>query len=377
MLESACDVALAVGKINGIFSTLPPAADDPLRQAGIRKTLRSRRHEEVLARAEEITLTVTTLNRCAKVLDILKPLERELPQLEGFEVTILLILKEHSDVVDLIRKELDIITKNEFEMTTSNVDADTLAAIMVFNKRDSEKVHTFIYSVNVNEVLLPPEYLGRPFFEMYALIEEQKLHAADEIKRIDGELLALAAQWYPELVALKRELKDMNDELSAFANFAFSEYTFVIMGWTPRKKLQQVRKTLSDSFSDRVVKELDTIEKDMDGAPVFFDNPRWLQPFEVIMQLVAPPEYREIDPSPVLAVFFPLFFGIMVGDIGYGIATLLIRKRYGTITFARSAAEILIQSSIPTIFFGWFSARRWAGCSRSPCSVSRGTGWMR
>ncbi len=314
---------------------------------------------DLASKKSELTLTAATLNRYAKILDILQPLERELPQLEGFEVTILLILKEHRDVVELIKKELDIITKNEFGMTTSSVDADTLAAIMVFNKRDSEKVHAFIYSANVNEVRLPPEYLGKPFFEMYALIEEQKLHSADEIKRIDGELLALAAQWYPELVVLKKELGDMNDELGAFSNFAFSEYTFVIMGWIPRKKLQLARKTLSDAFADRVVvKELDTTEKDMDGAPVFFDNPRWVQPFVVIMQLVAPPKYREIDPSPVLAVFFPLFFGIMVGDIGYGITilliALLIRKLYGSIAFARSAAEILILSSIPTIIFGWF-----------------------
>ena len=374
---TAGDVALALGKVNGIFSTLPSTADDHLSQAGIRNTLRSRSYEEVLARAEaiiitldtttrdlaseksELTLTVATLNRYAKVLDVLQPLERELPQLEGFEVTILLILKEHSDVVDLIKKELDTITNNKFEMTISGVDTETLAAIMVFDKRDSEKVHAFIYSVNVNEVRLPPEYQGRPFFEIYALIEERKRQIGDEITRIEGVLLTLASQWHPELVVLKKELQDMNDELGAFSNFAFSEYTFVIMGWIPRKKLQQAKKTLSDAFSDLVVvKELDTTEKDMDGAPVFFDNPRWVQPFEVIMQLVAPPKYREIDPSPVLAIFFPLFFGIMVGDIGYGIAVLiialLIRRRFGTIAFTRSAAEILILSSIPTIIFGWF-----------------------
>jgi V/A-type H+-transporting ATPase subunit I len=75
------------------------------------------------------------------------------------------------------------------------------------------------------------------------------------------------------------------------------------------------------------------------------------------MQLVAPPRYKEIDPSPVLAFFFPLFFGIMVGDIGYGIVifliALLIKKMYGTIAFAASVADILLISSIPTIIFGY------------------------
>ncbi|MEI7856273.1 MAG: V-type ATP synthase subunit I [Methanomicrobiales archaeon] len=376
VLDTAGDVALVLTKISGIFSSLPPVRDDPAHLAEIPKTLRSRSHEEVLARAEEIiftletttralaarkselTLTITALNRYSKVLLILQPLERELPMLEGFEVTILLIQKEHSEVVDLIKKELDIITNNQFEMTSTSVDAETLAAIMVFNKRHSEQVHAFIYSVNVNEVRLPREYMGRPFYEMFALIEENKLRAGDEITRIEGELLTLASAWHQELVVLKKALEDMNDELGAFSNFAFSEYTFVIMGWIPKKKLQQAKRSLSDVFLDRVVvRELDTTEKDMEAAPVFYDNPRWVKPFEMIMQLVAPPRYREIDPSPVLAIFFPLFFGIMVGDIGYGIVilliALLIRKLYGTIAFAASVADILLISSIPTIIFGY------------------------
>ena len=376
VLDTAGDVALVLTKISGIFSSLPAIRDDPARQGEIQKSLGSRNHEEVLARAQEIistletttralasrkselTLTITALNRYSKVLLILQPLERELPMLEGFEVTILLIQKEHSEVVDLIKKEIDIITNNQFEMTSTSVDAETLAAIMVFNKRHSEQVHAFIYSVNVNEVRLPREYMGRPFYEMFALIEENKLKAGDEITKIDEDLLTLASTWHQELVVLKKALEDMNDELGAFSNFAFSEYTFVIMGWIPKKKLQRAKKTLSDVFEDRVVvRELDTTEKDMERAPVFFDNPRWVKPFEMIMQLVAPPRYREIDPSPVLAVFFPLFFGIMVGDIGYGIVifliALLIKKRYGTIAFAASVAEILIISSIPTIIFGY------------------------
>ena len=95
----------------------------------------------------------------------------------------------------------------------------------------------------------------------------------------------------------------------------------------------------------------------MEDAPVFYDNPRWVKPFEFIMQLVAAPRYREIDPSPILAIFFPLFFGIMVGDIGYGFLILAIalavRHRFAAIAFAKSLADILIISSIPTIFFGF------------------------
>jgi len=374
--DEAEEVGEVLGTISAIFSTLPVIAEDPALQAGFRTSLENRTHPELVARARkiirtletttrelaakktELTLSITALNRYAKVLDIIHPLEKELPALEGFEVTIILIQKEHREVLDLIKKELDTITGDRFEMTATTVDSDTLAAIMVFPKKYSGEIHSFIYSVNVNEVRLPKEYAGKPFFEMYALIAESRIRAQDEIARIDAELLALANTWYQELVVLKHRLETIHGELGAYRNFGQSEYTFVIMGWIPKKDLKKTRRMIKDAFSDRVIiRTLPVTEKDMENAPVFYDNPRWVRPFEFIMQLVAPPRYREIDPSPVLAIFFPLFFGIMVGDIGYGLVilafALVIRHRYQAVAFARNLADILIISSIPTIIFGY------------------------
>lgn len=375
-LDEVDEVADVLSKIGAIFSTLPVIADDPDIQAGLRSSLENSTHTELVARARTIirtletttrelaakktglTLSITTLNRYAKVLDIIHPVEKELPALVGFEVTILLIQEEHRDVLELIKKELDTITGNRFEMTATTVDADTLAAIMVFPKKYSGEIHSFIYSVNVNEVRLPKEYAGRPFYEMYALIEESRIRAQDEIARIDAELLALANTWYQELVVIKRQLETVHGQLGAYRNFGLSEYTFVIMGWIPKKYLNATRKMLGEAFSGRViVNELPVTETDMENAPVFYDNPSWVKPFEFIMQLVAPPRYREVDPSPILAIFFPLFFGIMVGDIGYGLVilafALVIRHRYQAIAFAKNLADILIISSIPTIIFGY------------------------
>jgi V/A-type H+-transporting ATPase subunit I len=374
--DEAAEVAEVLGTINAIFSTLPVIADNPAIQAGIRTSLEKQTHNGLVARARkiistletmtrelaakktELSLSITTLNRYAQIIDIIQPVEKELPALEGFEVTILLVQEEHRDVLGLIKKELDSITGNRFEMIATTVDADTFAAIMVFPKKYSPEIHSFIYSVNVNEVRLPTEYTGRPFYEMYALIEESRIRAQDEIARIDSQLLALSNTWYQELVVLKKQLSRIHGEISAYRNFGVSEYSFVIMGWIPKKYLSKTRKMIKNTFSDRVIiHELPVTEADMENAPVFYDNPVWVKPFEFIMQLVAPPRYREVDPTPILAIFFPLFFGIMVGDIGYGLVilafALIIRHRFQAIAFAKNLANILIISSIPTIIFGY------------------------
>lgn len=374
--EEAEEISEVLVAISAIFSTLPVVADDAGAQEVLRAALEKKSHRELIARSREIihaletttkqlaarkselALSVTTLNRYAKVLDIIQPVEKELPVLEGFEVTILLIQEEHRDVLELIRQELSTITGDRFEMTSTTVDAETLAAIMVFPKRFSEAVHAFIYSVNVNEVRLPREYSGKPFYEMYALLEESRMNALDEIATIDAKLLRLSDAWYQELAVIRKQLGNVEGELGAYRNFGLSEYTFVITGWIPKKRLEATRRMLQEAFGERIVVcEVPTTEKDMENAPVFYDNPAWVRPFEFIMQLVSPPRYREIDPSPILAIFFPLFFGIMVGDIGYGLIilafALVIRYRYAAIEFARNLADILILSSIPTLFFGF------------------------
>ncbi|MCK9579183.1 MAG: V-type ATP synthase subunit I [Methanoregula sp.] len=376
-MDAAQNISDVLGKIRAIFSTLPIVADDKERQAAIQASLEKKSYDQIIgsakvvireletttrelaARKSELTLAITALDRYAKVLSIIQPVEKELPTLEGFEVTILLIQKVHAGVIDLIRKEIATITHNHFEMSSTSVDEETLATIMVFSKWHSEEVHNFIYSVNVNEVRLPKEYTGRPFFEMFALLEEQKVKKTEEIATIDNRLATFSSVWYQELVVLRKHLVDIHDEVGAYTNFGLSTYTFVIMGWIPMRHLRSTHDSLKKTFGGRVViRELGVTGEDMKLAPCWYDNPVWVKPFEFIMKLASLPKYQEVDPSPLLAIFFPLFFGLMVGDIGYGIIILAIglfvRKKYPEVLFARSLAGMFIISAIPAIIFGYF-----------------------
>jgi V/A-type H+/Na+-transporting ATPase subunit I len=365
-----------LSKISVILATLPKIPDDAAAQVRFDHELQGKNRDEIIQQAKEVIheleyvtkglatkksdlkLSITTLERYAKILNIIQPMEREIPVLENYEVTILLIQKQFEEVLTLIREEMAKITGNRFEMSSTSVDEETLATLMIFHKRYSQQVHSFIFSVNVNEVRLPQEYMGKPFYKMFAEIEINKLQKTEEIKLIDEKLAKLSITWYQELVVLKKTFEDISEELGEFNKFGHSEFTFVVMGWIPKKFLKRMKETLKNAYGETVViLELDGSAEEMEKAPTFYDNPRWVKPFESIMQLVRPPKYREIDPSPVLAIFFPIFFGIMVGDIGYGLVilafALIIKNKFGTMEFVRNLADILVISSIPTIIFGF------------------------
>jgi V/A-type H+-transporting ATPase subunit I len=371
------DVASALVKISGMLHLLPELPVNEVLKAQIYDELRWKDDDELVEQASrvitdleattkelatrkgDIDFSLANLDHYEHVIEKLQPLEAQIPILEGFEVTVILINKQFKDVLDIIRSALVEITRNQFELMSADIDESTTAAVTVFSKRYSEQVHSFIWSQNVNEVRLPPEYLGKPFDEVLTLVEQKRQQLTAESDTVNVDLARLSKQWYPELAVLKEVLEDRNEELSVFSKFGETDFTFVIIGWVPKKQLKKTRDGLKQAFKGRViVNDLSATPEELDNAPSFYDNPRIVKPFEFLSGLLSPPQYREVDPTPLLALFFPIFFGMMVGDIGYGICilafALVVRQFYGKRSNAiKQLMNILIICSFPTIFFGY------------------------
>ncbi|HOJ97449.1 MAG TPA: V-type ATP synthase subunit I, partial [Methanospirillum sp.] len=204
-------------------------------------------------RKGDLDVRYTTLLRYEKIIKKISPLEQQLPTLEGFEVTILIIQKEFESVLDVIHPFLSEITKNQFEFISADLDEKNIAVITVFSKKYANKVHDFLYSKNVNEVRIPQEYTNMPLDDALVLIQADKDAIRAEISEIEEKIRDLSTVWYAELVTLKTLLTDYLEETSAYSHFGQTEYTFVVKGWIPKKFLPATRKALMDSFGESVV----------------------------------------------------------------------------------------------------------------------------
>ncbi|MGZ4924766.1 MAG: V-type ATP synthase subunit I, partial [Halobacteriota archaeon] len=186
------DVASVLIRVNGMVNLLPELPVNEQLKAQIYGDLRWKNDEELVEEASrvigelevttkelamrksDIEFTLTNLNHYEQVIEKLQPLESQIPILEGFEVTVILISRQYRDVLDIIRSALVEITHNQFELMSADIDDATTAAVTVFNKNYSDQVHSFIWSQNVNEVRLPSEFLGKPFDEVLTLVEQQR-----------------------------------------------------------------------------------------------------------------------------------------------------------------------------------------------------------
>ncbi|MEO0122996.1 MAG: V-type ATPase 116kDa subunit family protein [candidate division WOR-3 bacterium] len=134
--------------------------------------------------------------------------------------------------------------------------------------------------------------------------------------------------------------------------------TLNIIGWIKKKDLQKLKK-IAEEFKlvafERIAPEPD------EKPPVAIENPWWSTPYEMLIRLYSMPDQKEYDPTPFIAVFFPIFFALCLTDAIYGIflalfSLYLMRKVPGD----KSLLWILFAGGIITIFTGSMVGG-WAG----------------
>ncbi|MCK4777196.1 MAG: hypothetical protein KAS39_02390, partial [Actinomycetia bacterium] len=248
------------------------------------------------SRKNELELELATLSKYNTIIEKIQPLAKQLVALEGFESVALLVEKKYKSVLDIIRDEAKRITKNQFEIVSTDVDEETTAALLIFNKTFSEPIHSFLWAENVNQVRLPDEFAEKPFDEARGLLREKQEKIPKEIKEIKEELSKISSEWYERLSTISEVIKDRCSEMEVVYKLGQTDYTFVIEGWMPKKHINKTQKSLNNEFGKRVIiSQSEVTEHELEEAPVVLENPKWAQPFELILDFFSKPRYGTLD----------------------------------------------------------------------------------
>lgn len=147
---------------------------------------------------------------------------------------------------------------------------------------------------------------------------------------------------------------------SLHASSALFGFTYVISGWIPVESLKKFRDDIESEFAG-AVEEVQPEEGEQ--PPVLFINSKAMQPFEAVTDIYGKPRYSELDPSPLLSVFFLVGFGLALTDAGYGIilmiATWAAQKFMKTKKNLRKMLQLLFYAGATTVVLGaltggWF-----------------------
>lgn len=154
-------------------------------------------------------------------------------------------------------------------------------------------------------------------------INTDRLKAAElEIGQCNDALKDLGHR-YEELLI---ELDAVNTVLSrnqVINNFLNSSHVLYMEGWVPEKDIPELNRLLDQLLPQAYYMETEAVTPDDGEIPVKLNNKGIFSCFESITEMFSLPAYNELDPTSILTVFYLIFFGMMVGDVGYGLILTL------------------------------------------------------
>lgn len=167
----------------------------------------------------------------------------------------------------------------------------------------------------------PPEGAGEPR-ALRARLDEEARGLEAERDRLQEELLRLRKENGDLLLAGEEHLALEAERAEAPLRMAVSPNAFALEGWVLSRRAGELEAELRRAAGDGVYLEVAPARGE--EVPVALRNPGPARPFEGLLELLSRPLYRELDPTAILALTFPIFFGLMVSDVGYGAAILAL-----------------------------------------------------
>jgi V/A-type H+-transporting ATPase subunit I len=170
------------------------------------------------------------------------------------------------------------------------------------------------------ELISIPAMEGMPgaFIEKTEKLVAQR---KSELQNIAQRLNEISEKYYPLIAQIREQLEIEVKKYEVSEKLSGTKSVFVLEGWIPARHYTLLSEVLEKvSGGNVVLSQVQTEEE----PPTLFRNSRHIRLFEFFIRFYSLPKEYEIDPTLVFAIVFPLFFGLMVGDWGYGLAILLI-----------------------------------------------------
>ncbi len=336
----------------------PPKAPVSLTRATLFARRTRRRADRLAAKRGELEDERALLLRYREFFVAFEPLlGRALAWPDGRAFYVILRAGAAS-AADRLRSSLEAAIDGQVELLARPLASGETAVLIIVSADVAKKVSALLASSRVQELPAPASLGEANLLRAMPAIEARLDAVAKELARISDALAALCRETARELEALRAWLHDRVMVLDARAQAHAGSQLFVLEGWLPKPEITTLEKKIAQRLgSDVLVESVATEPWSRADAPVALKNPPLFRPFEVVTRTLPLPKYGTIDPTPFVAVFFPMFFGLMLGDIGYGALlaglAVILRLKSKPKSTLRSIAAVAGACAAFSIVFGF------------------------
>lgn len=258
---------------------------------------------------------------------------------------------------DMLREEMAQLSASvEYKFT--EVAEQQMGLFFVCYQADFEKLEPILKNAGFSETDFSG-FVGTPVEILKNTeIELQNIHKQMAQTEKEKQSLGLHAE---QLKIAQDAAIILKDRLAAMGKFAQTGKTFYLEGWVPQRDVKKVEDCVKKVSATAFVSLRDPIENEV--VPTLVKNAKLVRPFEMVTDLFSTPSNTDFDPSPFIAPFYFIFFGMMLSDAGYGlilavlctvVARLMRRKGTGQKLVALIALGGVSAFIWGALFGSWF-----------------------
>lgn len=299
---------------------------------------------KLLKEQEEYKKEISDFTTLKEALEVVKKLNIDLT---GFGLmkqfyTNLFIVQTKD--IDEIRRTLDNVTINQYDLNTK----EESALIVIADVANLEKILKVMRSFNANPFSIP-EGVEQVPTRAYATAELKIKEFQEKYKKVSKEIAKLTVKIRQDILTLHERSQVAKDVLELLRKPGGTRNFAVIQGYIPKKMEKKFKETTGKWMS--IVEDVSDPEL-VKKKPTLFDNKIFVRTFEVITQSQGIPKRGESDPTPMIALMWPIFYGLMFADLGHGLLLMglgLVFKLKGQGNLSRWGMLIAISGASAAI----------------------------
>jgi V/A-type H+/Na+-transporting ATPase subunit I len=212
---------------------------------------------------------------------------------------------------------------NEIEKTLEDVpifkydleSKEKSAIIVISGIDDSDKILKVMRALNSNPFSIPKDIPQIPS-EAFSLAETKVKELTVKQKDISKELSSITKKIRSEILTMHENAFVAKEVLETLRKPGGTKNFAVIQGYIP-KKMEEKFKQVTNQWTSITEEVKD--EESISNLPVYLDNPKWVKTYEVITSSQGIPKRGEFDPTWMIALMWPIFYGLMFADVGHGL----------------------------------------------------------
>lgn len=226
------------------------------------------------------------------------------------------------------------------------------------SRENADVLNRAARSAYLDPIDLPEDQQGTPS-EIIHSLKQFIIDSENKIAQFKGTLAQIKKEKEEQLLLLLWEVRCSRMMTNAILHFGRLKYTYIIVGWIFSSRLASMKEKIKAISHDALI-ETHSIKREDETVevPTALTNPSLIRPFQMLVTTYAEPKYGELDPTPLVAVLFPILFGAMFGDVGHGLILailggLIMSKKVKAFKGLASLGPIILACGILAIIFGF------------------------